>query len=97
MAAWLERRRRERMLRRFGGIQRCPWCRQIAQDGDGWSFVEWGGNPFHDVLTCGVCGGTSVWHFAIGMHAVGPLAPPRPDPTFPDHVARDRLNPDPIA
>jgi hypothetical protein len=92
VAAWLDRRRRDRLLRRVGGIQRCPWCRQIAQEGEGWSLAEWEGNAFHDVLTCGVCGGTSVWHFAMGMHPVGPLAPPRPDPAFPNDIERDRIS-----
>lgn len=91
MGAWLERRRHDRLLQRFGGTQQCPWCRQCAQDGDGWSFVPWEGNEFHDVLTCGVCGGTSVWHFGMGMQAIGPLAPPQPDPGFPNHVERDRI------
>jgi hypothetical protein len=49
-AAWLERRKRERLMDRFGGIQQCPWCRQIAQSaGGGWPFTMWEGNQFHDV------------------------------------------------
>lgn len=92
-AAWLQRRKEVRLMRRFGGIQWCPWCRQVAQsNAGGWSFKEWEGNQFHDVLTCGVCSGTSVWHFAMGMIPVGPLDPPPPCPDFPDHTERDRRN-----
>ena len=85
-AQWLERRRQSRMMRLFGCIQRCPWCRQIAQNGVCWKFDPWSDNAMCDVLTCGVCGGTSVWHFAVGMHAMGPLHPPAADPAFPNHL-----------
>lgn len=74
----LERMRQGHLLRRFGGIQRCPWCKQIAQSGEGWHFKTYAENPGFDVLTCGICGGTSLWHFALGMHYVGFLAPPLP-------------------
>jgi hypothetical protein len=73
---WLRKRRRERALRRFGGLQTCCWCKQCAQDGDGWNFQPWGRDKFLDVLTCGVCGGTSLWRFEIGMMWIGPLSPP---------------------
>lgn len=77
LRAWLDRRRDDRLCRRFGGIQTCPWCRQCAQHGDGWSFTDYSVSPFLDVLTCGVCGGTSLWHFGLGMHWAGPLDPPQ--------------------
>jgi hypothetical protein len=74
---WSKARYERQLLERFGGIQTCPWCRQCAQSEAGWNFRAWDENLFHDVLTCGVCGGTSIWHFAIGMIWVGPLDPPK--------------------
>lgn len=74
----VRRWRDNQLLRRFGGIQRCPWCRQVAQSGDNWHFEEWERDPFVDVLTCGVCGGTSLWRFEMGMMWIGPLEPPKP-------------------
>jgi hypothetical protein len=79
---WLNRRRDQQLLHRWGGIQTCPWCRQRAQHGLGWSFQEWDRDPFLDVLTCGVCGGTSLWRFEMGMMFIGSLTPPTP--AFPD-------------
>ena len=76
--SFLQNLKEERMLQKFGGIQRCPWCCQWAQSGDGWKFELSLDKPQHDILTCGVCGGTSLWHFAVGMHYVGPLEPPKP-------------------
>ena len=87
----LQKRRFNRLIRRYGGIQTCPWCRQCAQSEGGWSITKWEGNPFHNVLTCGVCSGTSVWHFDVGMVAIGPLDPPKPLPGFPDNTERDRV------
>lgn len=79
LEAWLKARRIDRTLRRYGGIQTCPWCRQCAQDANvDWRFDRWERDPFVDVLTCGVCGGTSLWRFELGMFYIGPLAPPEP-------------------
>lgn len=78
LGRWSVRRAEERLLRQFGGIQTCPWCRQCAQMGDGWHFGTWDRDPFLDVLTCGVCGGTSLWRFEIGMIYIGALVPPAP-------------------
>ncbi len=75
---FIRRRKEEKMLQKFGGIQRCPWCRQWAQSEDGWSFRQQDILSPHDILTCGVCGGTSLWHFAVGMHYVCPMNPPKP-------------------
>lgn len=77
IASVLADRRHNRMVRRFGGIQTCTWCRQVAQDGDGWSFKAHEDNPGLDVLTCGVCGGTSLWLWGMGMHFISPLNPPK--------------------
>ncbi|MBS7810502.1 hypothetical protein [Roseococcus pinisoli] len=90
VAGWISRRAEDRLMERFGGIQRCPWCRQFAQTQPGWSFRPWDDDASLDVLTCGVCRGTSVWLFGMGMHAMGPLDPPRPDPEFPNYVERTR-------
>jgi len=74
------RRFKERaLMKRYGGIQWCPWCRQCAQSGDGeWSFRDWEAEPTLDVLTCSVCSGTSIWLFGLGMIYMGPLDPPAP-------------------
>ena len=75
----LKERRREKLLRRFGGIQTCPWCRQCAQEGDGeWRFDPWPENNGYDLLTCSVCGGTSIWLWGMGMHYMRELDPPKP-------------------
>lgn len=72
---WLKERREERLLHAYGGIQTCPWCKQIAQSEGDWHFAPMR-DGLHDVLTCGVCGGTSVWRFEFGMMYIGALEPP---------------------
>lgn len=76
--SWLDRRREGRLLDRFGGIQTCPWCRQTVQAHAGWKFECNEVDRRLDRLTCGNCGGTSLWLWAMGMMFVGPLDPPRP-------------------
>lgn len=78
LLAKLIERRNERLMHRFGGIQTCPWCRQIAQTAPGWSFTPYKPDPMLDLMTCGVCEGTSLWRFEIGMIYHGPLDPPKP-------------------
>lgn len=75
---WAKHWQKVRLLRRFGGIQDCCWCRQIAQSEGGWHFDAWARDPMLDVLTCGVCGGTSLWKWELGMIWIGPLDPPKP-------------------
>jgi hypothetical protein len=76
---WLRRRKEQRLLRRFGGIQTCPWCRQCAQAGEGeWHFKPWVADTSLDVLTCSVCTGTSIWLWGMGMHFMAALDPPKP-------------------
>ena len=79
---WSARKINERRMRRFGGIQTCTWCRQTANQGENWSLKEWARDPFIDVLTCGCCGGTSLWRFELGMIYIAALNPPKP--FFPD-------------
>ncbi|WP_269582016.1 hypothetical protein [Roseibium sp. Sym1] len=76
---WVDRKREEKMMHAFGGIQRCPWCRQWAQSSGDWHFKTYEENPYLDVLTCGVCGGTSLWRFELGMLFEGSLEPPVPE------------------
>lgn len=71
-------RYRERLLKKFGGIHTCPWCRQIAQEGEGWTFESDRDEPGTETLTCGVCKGTSLWIFGFGMMFVRSLNPPIP-------------------
>lgn len=76
---WLEERKRDKLLKRWGGVQDCCWCRQCAQSGPGpWGYVAWDKNHFLDVLTCSVCGGTSLYRFELGMMFVAALDPPKP-------------------
>ena len=73
---WAKKKKEEQLLNQFGGIQTCPWCKQIAQSKEGWSFSLYEKDQFLDKLTCGVCGGTSLWRFEIGMMYIGPLDSP---------------------
>jgi hypothetical protein len=75
---WLKRRHEHALMKRYGGIQWCPWCRQCAQSEGDWRFDPWEVSPTLDVLTCGVCGGTSIWLFAPVMIYMGALNPPMP-------------------
>lgn len=73
---WLHARRLRRLMRACGGIQWCPWCKQCAQSGEGrWGFRASKEQPLYDVLTCGVCGGTSLWLWGMGMHYQRRLEP----------------------
>lgn len=78
---WLHTRFLDRLLSRYGGIQRCPWCKQCAQAYDGTHFDS-ESDPMIDALHCGNCGGVSRFRFELGMIALDPigLAPP-PVPT----------------
>lgn len=85
-------RRYERLMHRFGGIQKCTWCRQIAQHEQGWGFRAYEPDPGLDVLTCGVCGGTSLWLWGHGMHFIRPLDPPKPAFTASDVTPAPQAN-----
>lgn len=77
---WLYRRLLDRLVKRYGGLQRCPWCLSCAQMGDTWNFDSQA-DPSIDALTCGVCGGMSRWRFEIGMIPLEPIGlqpPPVP-------------------
>lgn len=79
---WLYHRYLERLMRRIGGIQMCPWCHTCAQAHDGWHFDS-KSDPSVDALHCGNCGGVSNWRFEMGMIPVEPhrAKPPKePDP-----------------
>lgn len=73
-----KRKLEDRALTIYGGTQDCPWCKQTAQTGDEWSFKVWDHDLDLDILTCGCCGGTSLWRFEMGAIYVGPLKPPMP-------------------
>lgn len=75
--AWLRKRREDAMLKAYGGIQSCPWCKQCAQENNAdWHFDAWPEDRMYDLLTCGVCGGTSLWIWGHGMHYQRPLDHP---------------------
>lgn len=90
---WTSAKLEDRLLKKFGGIQTCPWCLQRIQAFGDWSIEEWTKDPFVDVITCGPCGGTSLWRFEMGMLYVGPLNPPQPkhDPAPYYDIVRARL------
>lgn len=75
---WSRKKLLEQKLDKFGGIQTCPWCRQIAQEGANWSFEQYEKDLMLDVLTCGICGGKSLWRFELGMIYHSPLESPKP-------------------
>lgn len=74
---WAARRLERQRLRQFGGTQRCPYCEQLVQMRGEWSIHEWERDPMLDVITCGTCGGKSLWRFELAMIYIGPLEPPK--------------------
>ena len=68
-----------RALELYGGTQTCPWCKNVAQSDGDWSYKIWDIDKDLDILTCGCCGGTSLWRFEVGSFYVGPLHPPIPE------------------
>ena len=76
IAAWLDRRKRDRLVQKFGGIQSCPWCRNCVQEYPGWKFTT--AADGNDLLHCACCRGTSLWRFEMGMTYLGPVDPPKP-------------------
>ncbi len=80
LSLWLHERAKERAMKRFGGIQRCPWCKQWAQLHEGW-FFDSHTDPTIDALHCGNCKGVSRWRFEMGMMPLDPIGrtcPPVP-------------------
>ena len=76
LTAVLQKRKQRRLMSAHGGIQVCPWCKQIAQSQSGWSFKCYEADQSLDCLTCGVCEGSSLWLFGMGMHYIRPLSHP---------------------
>ncbi len=78
---WAKRRYHDHLLKTLGGVQTCPWCKQIAQEGKGQRYDPWPQNPQYTVLTCGVCEGTSLWSWELGLFWQRALSlPPVIDP-----------------
>ncbi len=75
---WSQSKIEDDLCKKYGGIQWCPWCGQVMQLHGDWGFKEWAKDPMLDVLTCGPCGGTSLWRFEIGFLYIGPLDAPKP-------------------
>lgn len=75
---WALERLYQKRLRQFGGTQCCPYCSQLVQLHGDWSIKQWERDPFLDVITCGPCGGKSLWRFELGMFYIGPLEAPKP-------------------
>lgn len=75
---WLKDRLENRLMRRYGGIQSCPWCLQIVQEYQH-SVFSTTEDVSVDALHCGNCGGVSRWRFEFGMLPLDPIgltAPP---------------------
>lgn len=77
LIGWLYGRMLDRLMRRFGGIQQCPWCKQCVQAHDGWHFDS-KTDPMIDALHCGNCGGVSRWRFEFGMMPLDPAGQSAP-------------------
>ena len=87
-AKWLARLQRKRdaqeakvqkaALETYGGTQTCPWCKQCAQSRGDWKFEQSTEDPQLEELTCGTCGGTSLWLWTIMMIYIRPGKPPIP-------------------
>ncbi len=76
---WSKRKLHDKLLCEYGGTQTCPWCRQCAQSQKGWHFKDWDRDPMLNELKCGICGGTSLWRFELGMIYISPLISPTPN------------------
>lgn len=87
ISKWAARKTEEDLLRKYGGTQTCPWCTQTVQLHGDWSIKAWDRDAMLDVITCGPCGGTSLWRFEICMIYIGPLNAPKPK-----HKAVDYYN-----
>lgn len=64
---WLERAEHEYVLRRSGGNQTCPWCRQGVNHFTGTHVRTFTPDPMLDEIVCGNCGGTSIWKWEMGF------------------------------
>lgn len=73
---WLESKRDSAIAERYGAAHTCPYCLQCVQSDDGWSIVKYEKNEWHDVITCGVCKGQSLWYWEMIWVYKGPLKPP---------------------
>jgi len=75
---WLERCEAALVDERCGGNQRCPWCRQGVNHFKATSITATP-DGFTDAITCGNCGGSSLWKWEIGFFYICRLVPP-PEP-----------------
>jgi len=73
---WLERAEANYVLKKLGGIQKCPWCRRWMGTNEATAWHEYEEDPMLDVHCCGHCGGTSIWRWELGFFFVRPLTPP---------------------
>ncbi|WP_270374931.1 hypothetical protein [Marinicauda sp. Alg238-R41] len=93
LRSWLKRRiekcEHADLLDRYGGTQGCPWCRQTMQRYPDTRMVTFDGDPMLDEITCGNCGGSSLWRFEIGMVFVCVGEAPKPS-------AQSGFKPDPF-
>lgn len=82
-----QRAEREEQLTKHGVLLKCLWCRQIGnvqEAADLTPFREDGEDDGRYILTCGCCGGRSVWDFSlapvpISLSAYMPPVPMEPN------------------
>jgi len=79
---WARRKRLDRLVKEWGQIRTCPWCRQFVEEGGKHQMRQAAHNPFFDTFTCGNCGGESHWEFAPApiYRGFGSGPQPRPAP-----------------
>ena len=81
--SYFQKRRLRKTIDRWGSLNKCPWCKQCVQDAnDKWNREVYSLNPLYDIVTCGVCKGTSLWRFEMCPIFIGPL----------DHPSISRIN-----
>lgn len=81
---WLDRREEDRLLRKFGGTQTCPWCARIMQGSEDTTCDD--SAPFETAFTCGHCGGQSFWRWEVGFIFLAAGAPPPRPPISPHAI-----------
>lgn len=80
MQRWLDKHEEGRLLKRFGGIQKCPWCHRWVQSSGSTGFNDM--EPFETAIECGHCGGESFWRWEVGFIFLAAGSPPeRPEHT----------------
>jgi len=73
---WVNTKRDSALLDICGGTQKCPYCLQIMGHGEDTPIEPYTEDKGLDVITCGTCGGKSLWRWEIGFLYYGSLTAP---------------------